>query len=437
MAQNAKHKVWIARDAEKLDAANIIDLLTVGCIRGAKIVVGIDASGNTSLLRWDGSSWTGIQMAGTVSETYWYGADVAYEQLSGDAVVVWNDGSQLQYAIWDGSAWTAPQSITAYTGAEPQNLRLAFDPGSDAMVLVVDDVNADDYALVWDGDSWGNAITLDTTGTLESDQSAIAVSFEAQSGNALVTYGIEGSADVFYRIWDGSSWSAQSSVTAPAGVTGDAAWLVTATDYTSDRIALAAMSTAGEVWLSVWDGTAWEAPVLAETGSTGTIYPNLAVAFESTTGDALATYGQSGQSDFKYRTWDATSGWSNEQIGLDIGGVPNSLTLDSGPTSDHIMLTVQDDVSDVHYLRWDGNGWSIDNELSTNTGENKNQPFVFIYDQDGLLVDPTDPAAIAGAMDRLLADPDLARRLGRDCARQQHGGRQQSAPRSAWPFSSA
>ncbi len=64
------------------------------------------------------------------------------------------------------------------------------------------------------------------------------------------------------------------------------------------------------------------------------------------------------------------------------------MTLDSGPTSDHIMLSVQDDNNDLHYLRWDGSGWSTDNELSTNTGEVKNQPFVFIYDQDGLLVDP-------------------------------------------------
>ena len=133
----------------------------------------------------------------------------------------------------------------------------------------------------------------------------------------MVSYGIEGSADVYYRIWDGSSWSTQSSVTAPAGVTGDAAWLVSATDYTSDRIALAAMSDIGEVWLSVWDGTTWEAPVLAETGSTGTVYPNLAVAFESTTGDALAVYGEGTQNAFRYRTWDAASGWSAEQVGLE------------------------------------------------------------------------------------------------------------------------
>ena len=362
--------------------------------RDEKIVVGVDASGNVSGELWNGSSWSALPLSmGTVSETYWYGAEVAYEQQSGDAVVVWNDNSQpagdkLRFAVWDGASWTAPQSIGLYTGVEPQNLRLAFDPGSDALALVISDVNADDHVMIWNGGSWGNAITLDTTGTAESDQSAIAVSFEAQGGNALVTYGINGSADVYYRIWDGSSWSTQASVPAAAGVTGDAAWLVTATDYTTDRIALATMSGAGEVWLNVWDGSAWDTSVLAETGTTGTVYPNLAVAFESSTGQALAVYGESGSSIVKYRTWDAAGGWSAELSGPNLGAVPNSMTLDSGPTGDHIMLSVQDANNDLHYVLWNGSSWESTNTLSTNTGEIKNQPFAFIYDQDGLLVEP-------------------------------------------------
>ena len=108
-----------------------------------------------------------------MSESYWYGADVAYEQQSGDAVVVWNDNSQaagekLRYAVWDGSSWTtSPTSISAYGGVEPQNMRLAFDPGSDTMALVVNDASADDYVLIWDGSAWGK-LQLDTSGTLET-----------------------------------------------------------------------------------------------------------------------------------------------------------------------------------------------------------------------------------------------------------------------------
>ncbi len=365
--------------------------------RDEKIVVGVDNSGNVTGELWNGSSWSALPLSmGTVSETYWYGAEVAYEQQSGDAVVVWNDngqasGDKLRYAIWNGSSWSTPQSIGAYAGAEPQNLRLAFDPGADTLALIVSDVTADDHVIIWDGSAWVGATTLDTSGSAESDQSAIAVAFEAQTGDAIVTYGIEGSSAVYYRIWDGASWTTQASVAAPAGVTGDAAWQVTATDYTSDRIALATMSGAGEVWLNVWDGTAWDTSVLAETASTGTVYPNLAVAFESSTGQALAVYGESGSSIVKYRTWDAANGWSVEADPVDspdLGAVPNSMTLDGGPTSDHIMLSVQDANNDLHYLLWNGSSWESINTLSTNTGEVKNQPFVFIYDQDGMLVEP-------------------------------------------------
>ena len=42
VAQNAKHKVWIVRDAEAVDAASIIDLLTLGCAKGTQIEVRIE-----------------------------------------------------------------------------------------------------------------------------------------------------------------------------------------------------------------------------------------------------------------------------------------------------------------------------------------------------------------------------------------------------------
>ena len=44
------------------------------------------------------------------------------------------------------------------------------------------------------------------------------------------------------------------------------------------------------------------------------------------------------------------------------------------------MLAVQDADSDLHYLRWTGSAWGADTEVETATAENKNQPFVFVWD---------------------------------------------------------
>ena len=156
--------------------------------------------------------------------------------------------------------------------------------------------------------------------------------------------------------------------------------------------ALTTGGTGADVWLNVWDGTVWETPLVAETTATGSAFPNVAVAFESQTGQALATYGENATNTVKYRTWTAGSGWSAEQSGPDIGAgeTPNSMTLSSDPDSDSIMLAVQDSGSDLNYVLWDGAAWGTPSQQEINTGETKNQPFLFLWNQDGPLVDVND-----------------------------------------------
>ena len=360
--------------------------------RHEKIVVGIENGGEISGELWNGSSWStgNLTSLDFVNETYWWGADVAYEQQSGDAVLVWNGGNtsagQLRYKVWNGSTWTAAASIGAYAGGEPQDMHMAAKPGADEMVLVVNDINADDYTLVWNGSTWGNALSLDTSGTAESDQSALYVAYEQQSGRALVVYGKDGDANGYYRIWNGSGWEpGEGTITAPTGVSSQIGWIRLASDPQSNRIVLGVLTnggTAADIWLNVWDGSSWGTSILAETTATGSIFPNVAVAFESQSGQALAVYGQNGQNVVRYRTWSSAGGWSGEQTdGPNIGAVSNTMTLDSDPLSDGIMLSVQDFTSNLNYVWWNGLSWLTPTELETNTQETKNQPFVFLYDQ--------------------------------------------------------
>ena len=50
VAQKARYKVWIARDSEEVDAASIIDLLTLGCNQGTEIVVRIENPADRPIL---------------------------------------------------------------------------------------------------------------------------------------------------------------------------------------------------------------------------------------------------------------------------------------------------------------------------------------------------------------------------------------------------
>ena len=126
------------------------------------IVVGVvDTTGVLNGEMWDGSTWSALSLnplgETAVSEDYWWGFDLAYEQQSGEAVLVWNNNTAtrfLQYSTWDGALWSAKTTVAAYTGGEPQHMHMAVKPGANEMVLVVNDVNADDYALVWTGSTW-------------------------------------------------------------------------------------------------------------------------------------------------------------------------------------------------------------------------------------------------------------------------------------------
>lgn len=364
--------------------ANAVNLGTWRVMQGAeaptrdeKIVVGVDTGGTIEGQIWDGSTWSALPInpMGAVTQTYWWGMDVAYESSSGDAVLVWTDGANLEYATWDGATWSSVSTIGAYSGATPRQLQLAASPDSDEMVVIVSDANKDDWALVWDGSSWGNEQFLNAA-VGATDRVDVYVAYEQQSGDAMVIYGRD-TTSAYYRTWNGSSWSAESSVAAPVGVTGQVRWTTLASDPTSDRIALAVLSNSSEVWLNVWNGTSWDSSSLGTTSANGTNNPNVAVAFESTSGEAIATYGEGPV--VRYRTWTSGGGWSNEQ-NLTGATNSNSMFLWSDLAGNEVMLGVQDVGSDVNYVLWDGAAWGTPAEHETNSGETKNQPFLFLWD---------------------------------------------------------
>ena len=50
IAQNAKSKVWIIKDGQKVDASSIIDILTLACTKGSKITLKIDNRSDNDIL---------------------------------------------------------------------------------------------------------------------------------------------------------------------------------------------------------------------------------------------------------------------------------------------------------------------------------------------------------------------------------------------------
>jgi hypothetical protein len=356
----------------------------------------VDGSEDISVQIWKGSVWSepSFNPLDSVTDSYWWGFDVAYESQSGDAVMVWNNGSTgttgISYRVWNGSTWSSESTITTPLTGEPKQMQLAAAPDSDEMVLIVSNSAGKDYAFVWNGSSWGTSTTLHN-GT--DNLTEVNVAYEQSSGDAMLVYG-KLSDEMYYRIWNGSSMSGETAITVPTGTStsSSSGWSTIASDPNSDRIVLGVHNQTNDGWVAVWTGSAWGSKLTVTTAGSGTNHPWMAVAFEGLSGDALVAYGESSRY-VRYRTWPSGGSWGSEYSGPDLGTAeyPNSIMLYPRAGSNQIMLTAQDDDSDLELYPWSGTSWGDYVQPTTNTGETKNQPFIFFWDMIGSTGPPPSP----------------------------------------------
>ncbi|RZL00316.1 MAG: tandem-95 repeat protein, partial [Rubrivivax sp.] len=354
--------------------------------RDEVIAVGVTTSGTiTGQVIKEGVSTLIPLTLGSGQPTNRQGFGIAYEQRSGDAMLVWNDGTNLKYSLYNGSTWTAAATIAGYTGAAPQHLQLVVQPGGDGMALVVSDANADDHALIWNGNSWGNAITLDTSGTTAADQTSIAVAFEAKSGHALVAYAKASDANVYFRVFDGSAWNSE---TAAGNYTGPATpqWLTLASDPTSNRIAMGLLSSTGTqttASFSVWNeagSQTWGNRTVTTAQNTTTNAPTVAVAYESKSGDLLAVYGSTSANTVNVKTLGNSGVWSATTTGPNAGGIVGALRLNSDPTTNNIMLGMQTTSGRLSFSDWSGGAWQATPVVAaSNTGSSLTPAFSWTF----------------------------------------------------------
>lgn len=354
--------------------------------RQEAIVVGVDANGDIRGQRWNGTSWIPLSSSplGTGTAADRQGFAVAYEQTSGDAVLVWNDGEDLRYAVFNGTSWSSVQTIGAYAGAEPERMQIAAQPGGDKLALVISDANADDYALIWNGSSWGNAISLDTSGSRETDQVASSIAFESQSGRAVVAFGKANDPNVYYRVFSGSSWGSETA----AGNYSESAvpgWITLASDPKSNRIAMGVMSVGNNdqtfVSFTVWNGSSWGSRTVPGSYTSSVHASSVAVGFEAASGDLLAVYGTT-SSSLRYLTWSNSGGWSSAQTGPAVGAQPGVLRLYADPANNQLMLGVQNTSGALSFTAWTGTEWGTTTTVASATGSTTTPAFTWLWDTD-------------------------------------------------------
>lgn len=357
--------------------------------RDEKIVAGVlNTTSTTNIVgqMWDGTAWTNLPISplGRATSISDVGVAVGYEQLSGRAVLVWNDtrepnGRKLRFSVWDGSSWTTPASITSYTGAEPANMKMVVKPDGNEMILVINAYDYSDHVIVWNGTSWNNSLRLESGVANSANIHDIAVAYESISGRGMVLYGKNNSPHVFFRIWNGSSWSAEQQRTCPANM-GVTRYITAASDPGGNNIAIGVTATGFDAWFSIWNGSSWSTPFVAEYDLVTESAPTVACAFESQSGKLLVAYSEKNHNGVKFRTWSQSSGWSAEGTTIPLNNQANSIILCPDLNTNQIMMCAQDNSLSVMATRWMGDRWKGFRELEDNTGKSDRQPFNYLWD---------------------------------------------------------
>ena len=164
-----------------------------GCPTRKEVIMGtLDNAFDINFAVWDGTSWGNqIEFTQNAGESIYRSYDIAYENLSGDALVVgrYDDATAIRYNIWNGTNWAfAPAGVHAGLANDSgvTFLTAASKPNSDEILTAWVQYTNDLWVAQWDGTAF-NALGEIDINTAIDKYGTISIAYEQQSGHALIS----------------------------------------------------------------------------------------------------------------------------------------------------------------------------------------------------------------------------------------------------------
>lgn len=347
---------------------------------GEKIIALIDNTTNDPLMlfTWSGTAWTldkNIPLTGISAGDATRPFDVAYEELSGDALFLFSDYStnQLRYykrvaGVWDAGATVAAAS-TAGTGFSTFKrwVRLEAQFESDSILAGYLSDSETIGAMIWDGstNTFGSQLSDAvgvSTATATSDEQPFDIAWESSSGTPMIFWGTTGNL-LAQREFSSGSWQAETTVA--SGFTNDLDWVFAAADplSSSNNISLILQdNTTCRVRMGVWTGAA------ASMNGTVPLCPSVTTnnlietAFEYNSGKAMFVYvvDSADDDDITWLTWTSGGGFTSPTTESMNPAVIEGMQLYSDLNTNSMMLLFHDNATtcDLWAIQWDGTSWS-------------------------------------------------------------------------------
>ena len=296
--------------------------------------------------------------------------DIAYEQASGDALLVYGVLStdttrDIAYRTYVGGTWSAEQYLddTGHsTDVQYTVIGLASKRGSDQIGLIGGDAtNNDVNAWIWGGTSFGSFTEITPTAAAPSRERA-AIAWESNSGD-LLAVGQEASVNIVWKQYT-TSWSSASTYQC-ASTGSQGRWLRLKPDpvQTADRMILTDLDDLAALNTCYWNGSGW-ANFQTHDGATDTAATRVAdFAWESTGGKGLLVWGTT-SAQIAYRAFTAPNTWGSTSNAA-MGSNPHSwVTLRTNPfprtgAAKIAGAVMETTANDLGAIRWDGTTFSV------------------------------------------------------------------------------
>ncbi len=382
-----------------LDSNNWFVIKSGSVRKNEKILAVSDAAKDINVQISDGILWDhSMELAGTLRDDKYRGFDIAYESISGNALIAYSNDSSLtkqipKYRIWNGTEWSAEMDTQAIGTADIHWIVLVSNPLSDEILMVtLDRANKDIYAQVWNGSAWGNVVLIESQASRD-DCLCLDVTYEQQSGYGMIVWGGDSGSNknMNYRRWKGGNgnWSEPQVSLTPAK--NQVNWVRLAPDFKTNYILMGLLDNGKEIDVQIWNGSAWS-PQLNITGSAERNAERcFDIAWEAN-GDreGLIVYGIGDHRPAYRKVTDTLIGAENfvlDALSPDNGRKPNWIVLKSDPQSCDIMLMyLVDDgggnggaEDDIGAELWNGSGWVYPMRIEYNSTRDNGQSYDFAY----------------------------------------------------------
>ncbi|HBU69286.1 MAG TPA: hypothetical protein DEE98_02760 [Elusimicrobia bacterium] len=380
-------------------------LRTCPVLRNEKLLTTLSSGGQIYTQRWDGqnNSWDSSELQTTIAsaDSVYRPFDTAYEQNSGRAMLVYRSAvtGQVYYRIWSStqSAWVNSATALSMGGTGLVRwVRLEPRPGTDEIMLVTMDANADIYAYRWNGSAWSDN-RLMTASARVATQQCFDVAWENTRGAGMVLWGEARATN--YALWSSNAWSVVGAAGPNIAATPNngANWVKLSADRDSDsdsnNIAMSCLDSNSDWSVSIWDGNSWAAPNELSAAMIANSSRLTDIAWEKDTGRCLAVAASTGTNGqyIMYTTWSGAWSALSTYYGYSLGNSYNILwtQLIPDPNSNRIVLACSNAATansvSIRSLNWSGSSWSGGSPLTTSASNNAYEQFSLSLDRHDII----------------------------------------------------